>query len=117
MLFIKIFILSGMLLVQHGSGGTITNPSGDITGKIDLTNIENSLNNIDNGIQELPNKFYNDDPSGDKGIIQKVYEDLFTLDSGDVADIYNNLSDKFTSGDTPLITFTAFLDVLRSTSR
>lgn len=35
---------------DSGSTGTITNPSGEVTGNIDLNGIENSLNNIENKI-------------------------------------------------------------------
>lgn len=60
----------------------IIRESGEIT-NIDLTNITNGLNDINNNIDNLPsnigNVFYNSGDSGEKGIFQKVYEDLFTI--------------------------------------
>lgn len=76
-----------------GNSGTITNVSGDKTGNIDLSGIENrqdatnqKLDEVNSSINNLPNeiedKLYN---SGEnKGIVQKIYDDLFTYDEEEV---------------------------------
>lgn len=38
------------------STGTITNPSGEVTDQIDLTNIENGINDINNNLNNIENK-------------------------------------------------------------
>lgn len=84
--------------------GTITNTSGDVTGSIDLSGVESRLDSINQSII-----------SGDSALLENqkenqsfwevAYNSLFTMDSGDVNDVYLLVQSYFPSGDTPLTVY------------
>ena len=88
-----------------------------LLGSIDLENIDSNLHDINNKLDSLPqdisSEFYNT-TSGEEGIIQKVYQDLFTLSSGDVLEIYNSINDLISSGDTPISLYYDVFDSLNT---
>lgn len=65
---------------DSSSTGTITNPSGDITGQIDLSGIEQGIGDINNNLNNIENKI----PSSG---------DMQNIISGEVSKITNTLTD------------------------
>lgn len=101
------FILNYQLDPEETPSGTITNQSGDVTGSIDLSGIENGLNNINSSLNsgnlliEEQTEVIKDNQS----FWESTYNELFSMDSGDVNELYLMVQSYFPSGDTPLTVY------------
>ena len=101
-----------------GGGSSGGSTSGDSPGgsSIDLTETNNKIDNVASKIDTTNALLI----SGDKKATERdnfwrdTYNNLFTLNSGDVADIYNDIAGALSSGDSLIVAYQPIQDLLEA---